>query len=1711
MKLKSILCLALSVVLSVSLQAAQPLRVFIRGGVKTHGPGQHDHPRFLGEWTKLLTERGAKVDGAMDFPTAAQLEKTDVLVMFAAEAGTIPPEQRAYLDKFLQRGGGMVCIHDAVCGKDAQWFKTIIGGAWEHGHSKWYEGELSFFYMDTEHPITKGVSNFELDDELYYELHMMPEARILAATYTPKRPNNNPRAGSGNKPSVYDIQPQMWTYEKDNRRSFVSLLGHNYKTFGLPHVRAVMLRGIAWAGKRANVDEFCNKDELASLRYPEGGPTAPEKAAAKLELHPDFTIQLVAAEPLINKPMNIDWDPAGRLWVAETPEYPNGRREPKSEMKDTPWKDSGFRVRPPTKERPAIDRISILTDTDSDGRMDKKEIFYEGLELVTSFVFYKDGVIVSQAPDILRLRDVNSDGKAEKVETLYTGLGIGDTHAVINNLRWGMDGWIYATHGYSSSAHVYNGDKSKDFGNIGSGVVRFKPDGSMIEQASSKGGNTWGMEIASDGELFYTQPTSGDLLNHIVMTEGELSRGKVGNATSYKPVIRGQKSFPLITYNQQAYVQIDLVGYFTAAAGCAIYGGGAWPGEWNYNYFTTEPTINIIHHQVVEPNGVTFKAHKTREAEFIGGRDKWFRPIDTRIGPDGALYITDFYNQAVVHNDTRGTIHGPANAALRPDRDHYFGRIWRVNHKQAKKLKVPNIAKASTKDLVEALQNPNRHVRMNAQRMLVEKNDPKTPDATKRLLSSWSFRGLEEAQMHALWALHLVGRLDNAVLQQALAVDGKPAVQKAALRIAAETPAASRSAVTAGVLRRVNDSNPRVRLVAIESLASLPSTPEIRQTLVEAYPDLNDQWLESAVVGVAAKAPVEFIEAAAASRKPAELENLVVQLSSQVASKQDAALASRLVVSLASKPSNADVLKKAALENLAKTLKADTTPGWTSELQKGLQALLGSPNPALPAAALPLVARWDKDGKLASETKTHVASLTGKLKDDTQSDDTRAQVAASLVGVRQMNADILPSVAALLGSSASTSLQKRVIESLGATGDPAIAPLLAEAYGKLPQELQDAAFAQIIKRADSSLALVEALKAGKVTLATLGPSSVHRLRTHSDKAVAKRAGEVIDELRGPEVKEKNALLTKLIPEVEKPGGNAENGKKLFAANCIVCHRFNGEGKEVGPELTGMGAHGPAELLTAIIDPNREVDPSYLAWSFETKDDEIYDGVIISENRTSVTLRNNSGETSVKTADIKGRRNTGRSLMPDGFETLGAEALRDMLAYVCGSDSKYRIIDLRSAFTANSTEGIYNSRESKNESLQFRKFGLIKSGEVPFEIIHPAKSTSGNNVVVLKGGNGLAKTFPQKVETGTLNVKASRLHFLGGVGGWAYPCCGENKRENLPVAKVTVKFAEGDSEEFVLKNGVEFADYNGPHNVPGSKAVDDVVRNGQVRSFTRSLKNQSPIQKITIESFDNAVAPTFVAITADTTAGTPGDTADASAQAATRNDGSTAAAAAKPDFKWGFGIKTLMVGGGSSHDFDKWFNKADSAILSEGGLASVNYTDKPDTIAEVLKEVDVLYQSTNQKIDNKDVRKGIFDFADAGKGIVIVHAGMWYNWPDWTEYNRVLAGGGAKGHDRYGEFEVNLDVTDHPVMKGVPASFKITDELYYAKFEENGTPVQVLATAKNLTNGKTFPSVWIVKHSKARIVCIALGHDGKAHDLPAYKTMLRNAVAWAAGK
>ncbi len=211
-----------------------------------------------------------------------------------------------------------------------------------------------------------------------------------------------------------------------------------------------------------------------------------------------------------------------------------------------------------------------------------------------------------------------------------------------------------------------------------------------------------------------------------------------------------------------------------------------------------------------------------------------------------------------------------------------------------------------------------------------------------------------------------------------------------------------------------------------------------------------------------------------------------------------------------------------------------------------------------------------------------------------------------------------------------------------------------------------------------------------------------------------------------------------------------------------------------------------------------------------------------------------------------------------------------------------------------------------------------------------------------------------------------------------------------------------------------------------------------------------------------------------------------------------------------GIRTLIVGGGESHDFDKWFKEADSQILREDGLSTVIYTANTDSIVHYLPDMDVLYLTNNQPIADPNSREAIVDFINEGKGLILGHAALWYNWEDWPEYNQQIVSGGSRGHDKYGEFDVTINDTNHPVTQGVDPKFTLQDELYYFKVDETGPGIEVLATASTEGN-EGFPSVFVVKHPKARIVGLALGHDGESHDQEAYQTILRNALVWVAGK
>jgi len=1397
--------------------AAQPLRVFIRASEKTHGPGEHEYGRFLQDWTWLLMQRGAQATGEQRFPTREELDKTDVLVLYASDGNNIAPEDQRNLERFMKRGGGLVTLHDAICGTNAAWFKTIAGGAKEHGVTNWSRGLTGLYFQDYAHPITEGVSNFDLTDESFYKLQLMPEAKVLATTFH----------------TAKEIVPQMWTYEQGRGRAFVSLQGHYYTNFSQPHYRGLLLRGIAWAGKRP-VDSLLRHEELASFQYPAGGPTAPGEAAKKIRVSPEFDLSLVAAEPLVVNPISLDWDARGRMWLAVTPEYPF--KEDKS-----PGKDS----------------ILILEDTDRDGRMDRSSVFADGLVLPTSFVFHRDGVIVSQAPQILLLRDTNGDGKADKREVLFSGFGTYDTHAVINNLRWGLDGWVYGCQGYSGteSTNVVNA-RGQRFGKIGNGIFRFKPDASAIEQVASYNGNSWGIDFNAEGELFFSK-ANGPHISHVVMSERYLSRGKLGTATSDKSIEDHQKVSPIFTDHRHEYVQVAPVGVFTAASGCTIYEGGAWPEKYHGSAFVCEPTVHIVHEDIVtRAESPTYEATRRDDAEFIAGTDLWFRPVHTRIGPDGAMYLLDFYNQAISHNDIRGIAHGKGNAAVRPDRDHQHGRIWRIQHKQARRFDWPPLASATSQQLAAALAHPNAWVRQTAQRLLVERQDRTAAPAVTAMLNS----RMATARLHALWTLHLLNALPQTNLIAALG-DVHPAVQNNALRIVPELRAAPASNVVAAVLKLLKDHSERTRLDALLALTQWTPGKETISAVHKLFSDMKDSrdhWAKSAMLGVARLAPTNFIRASFASDKSDNYRELVAPLVEDFVRKKDAGVTAWILTHAARQAPGTDRLKILVLQTFARHL-GEYAPPFSTNIDAALRTFLKSESRSMRIAAFPLVSHYDqRGGNYAADLKALRRTLLAELDKEKVKDEDRNAYITTLMTVESMWPETISRLDALIEHGASKDVQKHIINELGKTTSPLAAAVLLRNFSKFNTENKQIAAGMLLKRGDWALGLLSMVEKKRIPLNDLGVQTPGRLLTHPDPVVAARAARVLETLRGPQTREKDALIAKFQAAFDV-SADLKNGKDLFEKNCAVCHKFGDKGKEVGPSLTGVGLHGEQVLLTHILDPNRVLEGNFIAYNVITKKDEEYSGLIKSENSEKVVLKNLEGEVEVRRADIVSMKSSGLSLMPEGLEALGEKNIRDIVGYLVATVPKgFRPLNLAGAFTADSRKGLY-AVQNDSPSLDFKQFGIVMVDNIPFDIVNPAGTPAGKNVIVLKGGSGFAKTLPQRVEF-PVGTAAKKIYVLGGVAGWGFPY-GEPDIQDVPAAKARLEYADGATEEIVWKNGEEFADYVRPYEVPGSRSVGGLTDAGQLRWFTIVPKRRAEIRKIVLESFNNHLAPTFVSMTA----------------------------------------------------------------------------------------------------------------------------------------------------------------------------------------------------------------------------------------------------------
>ncbi len=622
------------------------------------------------------------------------------------------------------------------------------------------------------------------------------------------------------------------------------------KTLSPPSIRTFILLAVAWTAKRDNVDAPCSKKDLADIRYPGGGPLRAVDAIKQFKMQPGFEASVVAEEPLISKPVAIQWDGNGRMWVAETPEYPNGRRS----LNGPAWKETGV-LEPGNYDRPGRDSISMLEDTNGDGLMEKKHVFFTGLELVTGFCFHEDGVIAVAQPHIVFLQDVNGDGTAELATPLFGGLAPGDTHFVANHLINAADGWIYVSTG--SGAAATNLKTGELMAKISPGVFRFRPDGSAIEQVASQGGNSFGGEATSDMEIFHGKATRGNPIQYVVLPEWVLAKAPGTKAQSFASVNPGRTVARKDLPDRAPLMQIDQVGRYSAACSTAIYEGGAWPDEYNGTIFSSEPILDTIHHERLVADGPSLKGELILEdQEWLRSMDYWFCPIDVAFGPDGAMYIFDFYTPVVAHNDTRSPEHSKSGASIRPDRDRGFGRIYRIQSSTAKKFPIPHLYQADAAGLVAAFRSPNRDIRFNAIRILIEK----APEFSKKAVSALIQMAISEpfapARIQVQWALQRLGALQPATLQAAFTA-ADAGVRKNAMLIAEDggIPLSPEQAEAC-----INDKDTRVRLATLRALGASAMSPETSSVQLANRSRFNDDWSKAAADAASARNPSSQLE-----------------------------------------------------------------------------------------------------------------------------------------------------------------------------------------------------------------------------------------------------------------------------------------------------------------------------------------------------------------------------------------------------------------------------------------------------------------------------------------------------------------------------------------------------------------------------------------------------------------------------------------------------------------------------------------------------------------------------------------------------------------------------------------------------------------------------------------------------------------------------------
>ncbi|KAA6440461.1 dehydrogenase [Dyadobacter flavalbus] len=752
------------------------------------------------------------------------LGKYDALMLFANWDSIAPKQAKSLLD-FVASGKGFIPVHCAsYCFRNNPEVVKLIGGQfWRH---TW--DTIQPVWSKPDHPAIAGVKPFKTVDETYLHTLLEPD-NIVLTERTIQKDQENDKPGQTK-------EPYTWVRTHGKGRVFYTAYGHDERTWAVQGFQDLLEKGILWA-----VNDDARKS-LAALNpkpfeYREAKlpnyeqrpgpqlqqlPLSPEESVKHIQIPVDFTLDVFAHEPDVMHPIAMTWDEKGRLFVLITKDYPNER------------KDTG-----------GSDYILICEDTNKDGKADKFTKFSDDLSIPTGLVFANGGLIVSQAPHMLFLQDTDGDDKADVKKILFSGFGTGDTHAGPSNLHYGFDNWVYGSVGYSGFKGKVGQSDSLDFGQA---LFRFKPDGSNMEIVAKTSNNTWGLGFNETGDLFGSTANNSHGW-YSAIPNRYFGNSKVDNGSRSTDT---HKDMQPITPKVR---QVDVFGGFTAAAGHNFYTARAFPKSyWNRVAFVSEPTGHILHQNVMAKKGTDFE--DVLGFNLLAGADEWVSPVFAEVGPDGAVWVADWYSFIIQHNPTpKGSENGKGNAYETDLRDYTHGRLYRIAWKNAPEYKPVSLSKDRPDELVATLKNTNMLWRRHAQRLLVERGQK---DVVSKLLDLVKDKSVDEIginapAIHALWTLHGLNAMEDpqvlATVTEALKHPSGD-VRKTAVKVLPRTASTGIALLTTDAL---HDKEPLVVMNTLLAFSEIPFTPEIENAvlgLLDSYSQADDRWMPDAFAAI---------------------------------------------------------------------------------------------------------------------------------------------------------------------------------------------------------------------------------------------------------------------------------------------------------------------------------------------------------------------------------------------------------------------------------------------------------------------------------------------------------------------------------------------------------------------------------------------------------------------------------------------------------------------------------------------------------------------------------------------------------------------------------------------------------------------------------------------------------------------------------------------